>query len=207
MFQSFYTTIVTLCLTVCPTDISYFVMTVIVNSVQRIMGCWLNAYMVNKLLIRLKSKFNPASAIITISGIGRGLTSCFGVLIRAIFSCLCIPFAACSVRDAIAEGFSIPTSARFCPSINQLIPTSFSNRATFTFTKPTAIMSAFACITQNGQTVKFLPRQISKFRTFGMFNKNYVIFSIGHCEKVTPFSYVIRAVRSLRFFQPVFIIS
>lgn len=110
----------------------------------------------------------------------------------------------------LSGNISTPTSTAFCVSRPYFLRTHRQHLTTFTSTQPNRLTQRAPYKTQHGQPMKGLPFQINEIVNSRLRKKldfRNVNIGISHCEKVTPFSYLMRAVRGSRLFQPAFIVS
>lgn len=153
-----------------------FVMTVSVNTFNRMVASGSVPDFLEELVKRIKSKFNATPTIQSIIRIIGIITSTLSVAITFIFR-----RRSHAVRSLTGSRFfNLKTSATARVLVNQGIRTDGFNCPTITLCPPPRYSVNFPFIAYDNKACKSLPRQILKARIGWNRMKRNVIFSVGH---------------------------
>ena len=156
----------------CPSHITRFVVSIIIDPVKCMFGRWFSAKRLNKFRDRSKSEFNPATAIVSISLLFWIITAFFCSVVAAklwrdfVFSAFTVSdrmFAFCFFLKASAR-LNVPCREiacaynRFISAVAAASPSNFAARR-------------FVRKAENGQTVKALTRQVFEIMRFYTFSR------------------------------------
>lgn len=163
----------------CPFEIAFFIMSIIVNTIQSIFRGRLTSNFCQKFFIRIKEKFDTSAAISIITSHFRIIATRFRVSIGSIFSRSRIVF---TVNNVSRFGlFNCPTSARTRFMASQIDSTDNTISTASTSTQPENISVMSGIDTDNKPTVKCLPRQDCGIRTkMSRWIKGYVKIQVRH---------------------------
>lgn len=148
-----------------PSTVARFVMSIVVNSVEGVIGGWTASYSTKKFLKRTEAK-TDASASITLISFCRGvIASGFGIYVASIFRstivspcCLTMGFVICT------SYFCIKTAARFDLFMGQVSRTYRCPLTARAATEPcNNPLRFFVKDAENSQAVETPPRQIFTF--------------------------------------------
>lgn len=161
-----------------PSTVFRLVVPVVVDAVNRMFWGWSVPHVFKEIfkgfLPSIANLYSPTS-ILLVGCVVRFKASRSKILPANEFFCVCPIFGMSVLELSDQPGFSLQTSAR--PNLSH--PKSFSVKTAATSTSAVAhpIMNAsqdrpFFVVTQNGQTIKNLARQIQ----YGFFSKAFIIF-------------------------------
>jgi hypothetical protein len=151
----------------CPPNIALFVMSIIINPVNGMLGRRPTSQFTQKLFITLKTKLNAPAAIVSIGRIVGVIATVSRVAVRAIFRRVMRRLPVNKVATSIYSG--IKTPARPCVPYSEIASRNDNPIAACTHTKPEHLSSG-RCTPKadNGQSPETLSRQIAKFVMSGL---------------------------------------
>lgn len=128
-----------------PSQIALFIMTIVINPVQRMFRRRFKSHIIEKVLERIETKFDSTTAIMDKCRICRILTSIFSVRKRAVFGSPVSTLAIAVRKMSGFAAFSSQAPTRFCMPTYQIFGRHNSLVATFAFTEPSGFSNIMAC--------------------------------------------------------------
>ena len=163
-----------------PTKIAFFVMTVIINTVNRILRRWTLAHSITKVLKRGKSAFNAATAVSWISVRVGVVTSPKNASKNSIQGAVRAIMGGCLFNDSITG----VTTARTGSAVDQVTALSKNNRAAFALAIPNSALALHTAVAQYGQAVKDFARVVLKIRTSFADRQNVNVVNWLRCRHI-----------------------
>jgi len=147
-----------------PFQVTYFVMSFIVNTIQTMFSRWASSNFLQKCFVRIKTKFNPPSTVIGKTFHIRVIASSFSRQVGAVFHCIRMGFTVSQFQGSHTNPRT--TSTRGGISTNKITTDTGDAISTLTQTVPHCGFAVRSCISDNPQLAKALICQDANRFTF-----------------------------------------
>jgi len=151
-----------------PFDITFFIMSIIIFSIQSMFRSWFSSDFFQKLLKRIKAKLNPSLTIIRITFrfwiSATSFSRTIGRIFRRLFLMISFVSRFIMFGKSFCRTFIFPATTRFCFSTFEGLSNSFGVITTITNTKPHSfLMHIWRELLNYQQSIKTLSNQKSFF--------------------------------------------
>lgn len=165
----------------CPADVARFVVSVHVDSVERMLRGWFSSKFCKELLVRLKSKFDASTAVTVVGVISGIVTSPFRRIEGPVFRHGVVSRTFAVLCEMLTRSLAVVASARQCMSAFQVATRNSFDRSTIAPNEPIDLLTVSTVNAQNENSTEMLTDQILEIVSgWGERFKRSVQEDLGH---------------------------